>query len=629
MFLVAFSPFAGTFRTLLLTALLAAAMCSAPASAQAFNYYWGKHPDKDRIVVKFDGDVPRHTVSRTGETTLDITLPDGFWAGKRRPPGLLMAMGANADRITPTDDGLRIDMKNSSFGYIHFVLEDADKLVIDVFEDSLGARWEPGDQQPAPDPVASAETPTPEPLPEPEAEAEAQPVREPQPAPATLVEVVEEVSPTPAGEATEVTVVEVAQEEPAQEHSFGELSELPAVEKEPQPVSEPAFSFRAPLPSRGPAREAESSVDAPAPAEQGNPLLEPPSAPEPAVDPVVPAPSPAEAGPEEPAPVTEQREQLEQEEQAGPVDETVVVVEDQGPSYALRAPMPRRGEETTVFRRSPRQSESVEVAEEVPAITAPGEYIMDEPPADNGTTEAESPPPPVIDTQAAKQAQADAEDAFKAAQDEEEQEGPAPMPLEQTASEEVAPRPTVAEPAAQEQNRTGPGGEPLPTNEELLEQTRMAFVNQDYETALTLLDQLRRVPGLTDEEREEVLYFRADSLYAMHKDDIRTHYEEVTSAYKEAMNFNPDSASMPQALLKMGVINLEVDNPREAEAYFNILRTEYAGDPNIPLTYFYWGDYYFDHGRYQEAADSYQYIIQQYPDSKYVRESGVGLARSL
>lgn len=602
-----FSPLAGTIRTLLLTAVVASVLFLATPSAHAFNYYWGEHPDKDRIVVKFDGDVPRYSIARTGETTLDIALPEGFWSGRQRPPGLLMTSAMNAERIVPTDAGLRISLKDKTFGYIHFVLEDADKLVVDVFEDSLGARWEPGDQNPVPDPVASAEPPTPDPMPEPEAATLPEPAQEPPPAPATVVEVVEEEDePAVAENATEETMTETAQES----------SPEPEAPASSGGSDEPSFSFRAPLPPREAAGE---EAPAAVPAVDNSEAVVPPVSPEPA-----PAkPSVNATTQQAPTPV---EQEPEPEERAEDTEERVVVVEDEGPSYALRAPMPERGEGATIFRRSaPARQDVAERTGDVPEITPPAEYLMDEQSAENGTAETEPPPPPFIDTEAARQAQAEEE----ASQADVEQEGLAPEALEETASKDVAPEPTAAAPASQEQNRTGPDGEPLPSNEELLQEARMAFANGQYEKALGLLDVLRKAPGLTDEEREEVLYFRADSLYALHRGDMRNNYEIVTSAYKEAMNFNPDSFSMPQALLKMGVINLEVDNPREAEAYFNILRNEYAGDPNIPLTYFYWGEYYFDHGRYQEAADSYQYIIQQYPDSKYVRESGVGLARSL
>lgn len=644
------SRLTGAFRTLLLAVAAAAVVLTAPPSAQAFNYYWGKHPDKDRIVVKFDGDVPKYSIARTSKTTIDITLPDGFWAGKRRPPMLLMQTGANAKDIKPTDTGLRIDLRDDTFGYLHFVLEDTDKLVVDVFEDSMGARWKPGDEQPQ----AQAVTQPAEPKSPEAAQATAPEARpEPQPAP----EAMQPPADAAATARPDTPIAEPAPPAPAQEPTVKPTppaanatspAEISAVEPSAAPT--PSFSFRSALPPR-PSEAAQSRPE-----------------PAPLPEPVQPAPAKSEtskpATPEAALPSVENKtsavpEPAPSETPQPPAQSESKTVADNGPSYELRAPMPKPGAEAPVLRKSmPAQAaesqqqggeKPQQAAADVPDIQAPQKYLMDMPglnatagnaTAGNATAEnVEVPPPPIIDTEAAKQAREAADRQAAAAREqaaqtnnqtaETPQVGTAPEPLDQTASLDQVPMPEAETAAAGEQNRTGPDGEPIPTTAELLEQARLSFVNEDYETALTLLKQLRNAPGLTDAEREEVLYFLADSQYALHRDDMRENYETVTSAYKAAMNFNPQSSSIPQALLKMGVINLEVDNPREAEAYFNILRKQYPGNENIPLTYFYWGDYYFKHGRYQEAADSYQYIIQQYPDSKYVRESGVGLARSL
>ncbi len=70
-------------------------------------------------------------------------------------------------------------------------------------------------------------------------------------------------------------------------------------------------------------------------------------------------------------------------------------------------------------------------------------------------------------------------------------------------------------------------------------------------------------------------------------------------------------------------------NTREAEAYFALMKKQYPHDDNIPLAYFYLGEDQFRKGQYQKAADQFQYILQNHPESRYVRESSVFLARSL
>ena len=156
-----------------------------------------------------------------------------------------------------------------------------------------------------------------------------------------------------------------------------------------------------------------------------------------------------------------------------------------------------------------------------------------------------------------------------------------------------------------------------------------ALNNEEYDKALEGFNALRATADITPAMREEVLYAISDTLYAMHKKDIAGNFEKISSALTQAMNYKLDSDRVPSALLRLGLLNLKVDNVRQAEAYFNILKDKYPQDDNIPLVYYYWGDYYFKTKEYQKAADNFQYVVQTYPDTKFVREASVGLAESL
>ncbi len=168
-----------------------------------------------------------------------------------------------------------------------------------------------------------------------------------------------------------------------------------------------------------------------------------------------------------------------------------------------------------------------------------------------------------------------------------------------------------------------------PDFEAVLQTARGAMVNENYAAAVEVLEALRVHPLLPGRLVEEVLYTLADAQFAQSNEDFRTHYDTLSTSYTAAMNHNPKSQRVPEALLKLGLINLRVGNGPEAEAYFNILLREYPNDPNIPLVYYYQGKNFFDHGKFQEAADKYQYVVQEYPDSRFVREAAVGLAEAL
>lgn len=169
----------------------------------------------------------------------------------------------------------------------------------------------------------------------------------------------------------------------------------------------------------------------------------------------------------------------------------------------------------------------------------------------------------------------------------------------------------------------------VPDFEGILNSGRAALVNGDYNDAIAIFDALRVHPQLPRKFVEEVLYSLADAHFAKAGNDYRTHFDTLTSTLIAAMNQNPRSPRTPEALLKLGLINLTVGNGPEADAYFSMLLREFPNHPNVPLVYYYQGKNFFDHGQFQEAADKFQYVVQQFPDSRHVREAAVGLAEAL
>jgi len=151
----------------------------------------------------------------------------------------------------------------------------------------------------------------------------------------------------------------------------------------------------------------------------------------------------------------------------------------------------------------------------------------------------------------------------------------------------------------------------------------------NYEAARSILEGLKAKPNLTKDVREEALHTLA-ALYAdMYKDDPAAHYDQIQGAYLEAINANTTSYRVPEALLQLGMLNLRVGNVPEAQGYFNVLTKKYPSDANVPLVNFYWGEYYFDHGNYKKAIEEYQALIDKFPESKYVRDGAMGLAKTL
>lgn len=151
----------------------------------------------------------------------------------------------------------------------------------------------------------------------------------------------------------------------------------------------------------------------------------------------------------------------------------------------------------------------------------------------------------------------------------------------------------------------------------------------NYEAAKNMLEGLRAKNNLTKETREETLHTLAALYTDMYKDDPGSHYDQIQGAYQEAINANPTSYRVPEALLQLGMLNLRVGNLPEAKGYFSVLTKKYPSDANVPLVNFYWGEYYYNSGDYKKAAEEYQNLIEKFPESKYVREGAMGLAKTL
>jgi len=165
--------------------------------------------------------------------------------------------------------------------------------------------------------------------------------------------------------------------------------------------------------------------------------------------------------------------------------------------------------------------------------------------------------------------------------------------------------------------------------ENLFETAQQALAQGDLAGALDALEGLRRQPDLPDPLREEVLYTLAELRMKEAKDDFVGHYLTVRQAFVEALNWNPTSPRAPQALINLGYLNLTLGNEPEAKGYFDLLRRKYPRDSHVPLIDYYWGEYYSRRGQWDRAADHFQAVIQQFPDSQPVLPSAVGLVRAL
>ena len=169
---------------------------------------------------------------------------------------------------------------------------------------------------------------------------------------------------------------------------------------------------------------------------------------------------------------------------------------------------------------------------------------------------------------------------------------------------------------------------PPPDPVEAMAEVRKDVATGNFKDALAKIKPLLSHPELTREQMEEVLHLNAEVLFMAHQNDLAGNFDAIVSATVSAMNYNQNSPRNAAAYLRLGYVNLKVGNLVEADAYFSRLRRQYPLDESVPLTYYYWGEYYYGRNEMQQAADQFQYIISNHSESKYARDAALGLARS-
>jgi TolA-binding protein len=768
-----------TRRLAALVCLLGIALATA-SNAFGLSYYWGSHPDRDRLVFVFPGEIPEYTLERVDAKTIQLTLPEGYWSTVPKPDATLLYATKLIKNVVPTPTGLVVDLQTNAFGFMFFPLKDSNKLVLDVFDDPMGVKWKPASktgldlppaneqqttqavppalgedgQAPSPFPGVSPTRydPAPAPSVSPQIDKKAGiSMIAPRPDPAApksqnqdgkttgetgqdknqgnlfgvpytyRAQINPGAAPPPAQASPQPQATVAPQpsapeaQAPTQPTPPAAQPQAPAARQTPaqatgkpqQPLSPAASQSAAPTASASspPQQAPAAPAPLPAPTAPVSPVAPPTAVAPPKPGAAQPAPPAAKTAPTTPTPqqngTGKNREQLPrpkppqtssaapdgsqdtanapspeaaaQTAQTAPTGANAVqpsaepgkaqtAVQTQAGSapesgsaqtaYSFRSKIGAPGQEAPKAApdKGPPEAQAVAGPAQTPASTTPN--AAQAPPSAPITAQQDAAPAPSV-AQAAKpvappvprdagekptaQGEPAAADskvpaAATAAAPEKTDEPGAPhapaAPLDQPAK--------VAQAAEAAKSEEAPEPPPASPNKaealeppQVLEQAKKALTNGMYPQALELLTQLKNTPNLPKDLREEMLYLYADALFALNKDNLKLNYGKIADAYSLAMNYNPQSSRMPQGLFQMGILNLRVDNTKMADTFFNILKKKYPDDELIPLTHYYWGDYYFNKEKYQDAADQFQYFIQKYPDNKFVREAALGLAKTL
>jgi tetratricopeptide (TPR) repeat protein len=165
-------------------------------------------------------------------------------------------------------------------------------------------------------------------------------------------------------------------------------------------------------------------------------------------------------------------------------------------------------------------------------------------------------------------------------------------------------------------------------NDKML-QAQASMAGGQWNKAASAFEEMLREPNLKGDQREEALYTLADVYMQFYKDSMVGNYDKIAGAQQTAMNANQKSRRVPRALLNLGLLNLKVGNLPEAKAYFNILKKKHKLDQSAAMVPYALGEHYREKGDLKKAAEQYQELIQDHPDSKLVKEAAYTLAQTL
>ena len=645
--------------TLWLVAALTAgaALCPEPAPALQSSFRAGA--DTDTLTVAADsGALPKYSVRRTGPQELTVTFEAA--PGEKAPAAPSVGGSKLVSGVRAVPGGFKIQMRSSGFGYVHGAPGGKGQLQIQVFADPIGARWEGGKPKPDTKPEAKPEA-KPDAKPDSKNDAKAQ------------------------AAADRKAAQEKAQAEEAARKKAA------AMQTKPEPAKpEPAKAAAAqPAPTAAPAMPAQPAPAKAAPA-NGQPYFSVPYAMRMPVNKTVVGLPPADGttlpqvsgqplpSSTTPAPAASGPGKATEKIVGGKLPTGVVekpILQDQQtaePHSAVGAPaappaaplpsapatavdvLPPKGKAEVRFRadrRSPEDSRLAEIISGVaptphgPAAQSDTGPARIAPAKDQGAhpwelrqqvqkaaapaPEAPAAPPPAAN--ASEHAPPAAVPAPPPATNASEH-----APAKETAKDAHAPVPKeAAKETPKDAHGKGGNGKEAPgplTEEQLREKVLSAqtlMSGGQWPQAATMLEALLREPGLKGELREETLYALADTYMQQYKDGMVGNYDKIAGAQQAAMNSNQKSRRVPRALLNLGLLSLKVGNLAEAKAYFNIIRKKYKLDQSASMVPFALGEYYRSKGEDKKAAEEYQTLIQDYPDSKLAKETAYILAQTL
>ncbi len=162
-----------------------------------------------------------------------------------------------------------------------------------------------------------------------------------------------------------------------------------------------------------------------------------------------------------------------------------------------------------------------------------------------------------------------------------------------------------------------------------LDRAKKLIEEKSYREAHQLLGAfLKETPPSA--ERSEGLFLLAHTMEALQREQpTPTGYTEAREAYRKAIETDPSSPRVPDALWAIGRTYLAEGMYQEARAAFEELARKYPGRPDIPEAEFEIARTYLSQGDSSAAIQTLTSLVTIYPDSELVARAKLHLAAAL
>ena len=161
-----------------------------------------------------------------------------------------------------------------------------------------------------------------------------------------------------------------------------------------------------------------------------------------------------------------------------------------------------------------------------------------------------------------------------------------------------------------------------------IEDMRVAMKDGEFEDSLAAAELLKNKP-LPADIHEEILYTKLNSLFFLSRNNIEEKGVDIITAAHEALNVNPNSERIPEALSALAVSSLALGRTDEANAHVDTLYRRYPKHQDTPTGMLRLANHYLTEGEFAKASKYLQILIDDYPTDMFAKEAALLQTKSL